>query len=163
MRTYRKTQLWVAIVGLVFLSWSLVRFAQTAVPFANYTIHGYVAMPEEGCPGTLVRVTVDRTLTKPLLGRVNSIFIRSYWEHALTGATPGSDTFTQPFTGNYGRRKVQSEFLRLVPDRSGQWRLVSEITVSGRVLGRNRVATVHAKSQNLFTVLPSDDPRCSSD
>jgi hypothetical protein len=151
----------VAIVGLVVLSLSLIRFAQTAVPFATYTIHGYTAMPNSGCPGTSIRVTVDRTLTRPLLGTVDTISVHSYWEQVGTGATPGGDRFVQPFSGDYGRRQVQSDFLRSAPDRPGVWQLVSNVTVTGRTLGRTRHAYAHKVSYDLFTVLPADHPRCT--
>lgn len=163
LRTYRKTQRWVAVVGLIVLAGSLMRFAQMAAPFANYTIHEYVAVPELGCPGTMVRVTIDRTLTRPLIGKVDSIRVYSYWEQAMTGSTPGGDTFIQPFTGNYGRHKVQSEFLRLVPDRRGPWRLVSIVTVSGTVLWKQRTTVATAQSRDIFTVLPADSPECQDD
>jgi hypothetical protein len=75
MKTYRKWQLRIAILGIILLLFSVVRFYQVVSPPETASIQKYITVPEMGCIGLTVDIIEEPTTGHPLVGTVESVDI----------------------------------------------------------------------------------------
>lgn len=75
MKAYRKWQLRIAILGIILLLFSVVRFYQVVSPSETSTVQRYVAVPEMGCIGLAVDIAEDKSSPQPLTGTIESVDI----------------------------------------------------------------------------------------
>jgi hypothetical protein len=157
---------WLLVHWLSFLRYSVLMvsawFALSGLlPFAPYTIHGYRAVPSEGCASEVVSVYLMRTAKRPTLGWINRMDLDIRWQNIKTGETLVAMTPKDVFNGHYGYDEHALGLLNIAPDRPGKWRILTMAKVGGvKLLMPNEQITAHATEQ-VFSVLPPDHPQCT--
>lgn len=151
---------WVAAAGLLLL----IAYIITAhwLTFSPFRIDNYVAIPDEGCMGVGISADLSYTLEHPPYGEAKSYSGVTYWLEADgSGRTP-DQTFSGLFSElETGSHTIPSPVIRLSPPEVGEWKLVTETEVIGRVLLFPRYTSVLYVSEPVLTTLPADHPRCA--
>lgn len=150
---------WVAAAGLLLL----VAYIIIAhwLSFNPFRINSYVAVPDTKCMNVGVDADLDYTLVHPPYGEATRYEGVTYWLEADgVGRTPD-----QPFEGLFsnlepGSHTIPSPVLRTTPPEVGDWRLVTDVEVIGKVLLFPRYTDVLFISEPVLTTLPADHPEC---
>lgn len=149
----------VVIVGLLYLVWC------RSAPFEPYTSFEYEAVPSEVCVGDTVRVKIDRAVSDEY--PLEELRFVSYWRAdnskgsgAYGPARQGSESGTLPIRPT-ARAVERSPVLRSVPTVAGDWRLVNDLVVYGKVGPIERSQTIHIEADNVTRVREKDHPFCN--
>lgn len=111
------------------------------LPFSVYRTGAYDVAPADACPGEPVRVIVERSIEHPTLlgvrvGAVREATVVSEWRKTDGTTVPAGEASVPLAPQPWG--KVVSPVLREAPAATGEYRLISRTTVSGRVWWADR-------------------------
>lgn len=159
-----RTMLWVIrILGFLITCYvGFYIFAQS-VPYEPYQVKEYNAFPTEVCVGETIRVDVTRYVDPD--GNIRSITTRTSWEATESGVSTGITEYVSNWNNmpdsSYGIQTVQSPILRELPEKPGEYRIVSEYDVRGKVLLWERVDTQTVTSDEILEVLDESSEQCT--
>ncbi len=151
------------VVLVAFIGVGLWGATAHIIPFKPFNLHGYTAIPPEGCPAILLeKLVAHYDLLEPAHVDVGPYVLKTNWERVGVMGSTDFQEFKGSFRGSKRGRDlaVRTPNLRTAPPDTGEWRIYSEFVIKGAVLLWPREQLVTFRSEKVYHAVQPGTESC---